>query len=170
MDDMNLVQLVQEFADEKKSRAYLEGLRWPEGVACPRCKSAKVYRVLDRDQFDCNSCRYQFSVTAGTIFHDSHLPLWKWFLAVYVMGESKKGVSANQLKRMLGTSYKTAWYLCHRVRAAMRDDMSELLSGIIEADETHHGGRYGGVFSRKPSLEGKATILGAVERGGRLRM
>ena len=76
-------------------------LRWPEGVRCPRCQSEKISRIVKRDQFDCDACRYQFSVTAGTIFHDSHLPLWKWFLAVYVMGESKKGITANQLKRML---------------------------------------------------------------------
>src|SRR5205823_27798 len=80
-------------------------------------------------------------------------------------------VSANQLKRMLGTSYKTAWYLCHRVRAAMRDDMSELLSGIIEADETHFGGRHSNSpFGRKPSPAGKATVLGAVDRNGRVRV
>ena len=86
-------------------------------------------------------CRYQFSVRVGTLFHDSKLPLWKWFLAVYMMGESKKGVSANQLKRMLGVSYKTAWYLCHRIRAAMHDECAPLLRGIVEADETYVGGK-----------------------------
>ena len=82
MDDMNmnLVELIQDFADEKKCRAYLEKLRWPDGVLCPRCESAKVYRIVKRDQFVCDSCEYQFSVTVGTIFHDTHLPLWKWFL------------------------------------------------------------------------------------------
>src|SRR2546426_7117660 len=135
--DVNLVQLIEDFGSEDKCRAYLEALRWPNGVHCTRCGSAKISRIKARDQFDCDSCRYQFSVRAGTIFHDSHLPLWKWFLAVYVMGESKKGVSANQLKRMLGVSYKTAWYLCHRIRATMTNE--GFLAGIIEADETYIG-------------------------------
>ena len=78
-----------------------------------------VSEIHDRDQWDCNSCRYQFSVTAGTIMHRSHLPLRKWFLAIYLMCESKKGVSANQLKRTLGVAYQTAWHLCHRIREAM---------------------------------------------------
>src|SRR2546429_5881939 len=116
MQDMNLPQLVADFQSEEKCRAYLEALRWRDGVSCPRCASRKISRVLKRGQFDCDSCRYQFSVTAGTIFHDSHLPLWKWLLATYMMVGAKKGVSANQLKRTLVVSYKTAWYLCHRVR------------------------------------------------------
>src|SRR5881628_3333613 len=139
MQDMNLPQLVADFQSEEKCRAYLEALRWRDGVSCPRCASRKISRIAKRGQFDCDSCRYQFSVTAGTIFHDSHLPLWKWFLAVYTIGESKKGISANQLKRMLGVSYKTAWYLCHRIRAAMVDLSPEPLSGIVEADETYTG-------------------------------
>jgi transposase-like protein len=169
--DMNLVELIEQYSSEAKCRGYLEALRWPEGVHCPRCQSAKISRITKRDQFDCDSCRYQFSVTVGTIFADSHLPLWKWFLAVYVMGESKKGVSANQLKRMLKVSYKTAWYLCHRIRAAMRDDVAELLTGIIEADEAYFGGRGSrNPFGRRASAAGKATVLGAVERGGRVRV
>ncbi len=116
MEDMNLSHLIDRFADEDKCRAYLEELRWPDGVRCPRCESHKVSRIRERNQFDCDSCRYQFSVTAGTLFHDSHLPLRKWFLAVYLLAESKKGMSARQLGRTLGTSYKTAWYLAHRIR------------------------------------------------------
>src|SRR6185369_4763056 len=139
--DMNLVELIDQFGSEDKCRAYLEALRWPSGVRCIRCQSTKISRLKKREQFDCDNCTYQFSVRAGTIFHDSHLPLWKWFLAVYVMGESKKGVSANQLKRMLGVSYKTAWYLCHRIRAAMHDENAPLLHGIVEADETYVGGK-----------------------------
>src|SRR5207244_942155 len=98
-------------------------------------------------------------------------PLWKWFLAVYVMGESKKGISANQLKRMLKVSYKTAWYMCHRIRSAMRDDMAEMLAGIVEADETHFGGRGSrSPFGRKASAAEKAIVMGAVERGGQVRV
>ena len=141
MADMNLVKLVEKFSDEKKCRAYLQSLRWPDGVACPRCQSKKVYRVLDRDQFDCDSCRYQFSVKAGTIFNDSHLPLWKWFIAVYLMMESKKGMSACQIQRSLGISYKTAWYLCHRIRAAMLETAPKKLGGTVEIDETYVAGK-----------------------------
>jgi transposase-like protein len=165
--DIDLPTLIAQYGSEDKCRAYLEGLRWPDGVICPKCQSRKISRIVKRAQFDCDACRHQFSVTAGTIFHDSHLPLWKWFLAVYVMGESKKGISANQLKRMLGVSYKTAWYLSHRVRAAMGGEGSELLSGIVEADETYTGGK--GLKGRILGPN-KTAILGAVERGGKVRV
>jgi len=170
---MNLVQLIEDFGSEDKCRAYLEALRWPNGVRCIRCQSPKISRIKARDQFDCDNCRYQFSVRAGTIFHDSHLPLWKWFLAVYVMGESKKGISANQLKRMLNVSYKTAWYLCHRIRAAMMETDPELLSGVIEADETYTGHgpeRFGREVPGRAVGGNKTAIIGAVERQGRVRL
>ena len=170
---MNLVELIDQFGSEDKCRVYLEALRWPDGVRCIRCGSKKISRIKTRDQFDCDGCNYQFSVRAGTIFHDSHLPLWKWFLAVYVMGESKKGISANQLKRMLGVSYKTAWYLCHRIRAAMTEMQPERLSGIVEADETYTGNapmRFGRHLPGRSTGGNKAAIIGAVERGGRVRL
>lgn len=141
MHEMNLPALIERFGSEDKCRAYLEELRWPDGVRCPRCDSAKVSRIKTRKQFDCEGCRYQFSVTAGTLFHDSHLPLWKWFLAIYLIVESKKGISAKQLQRMLKVSYKTAWYLSHRIRDAMGEAEQPGLLGIIEADETWHGGK-----------------------------
>src|SRR5688572_701999 len=134
--DINLVSLIDRFHSDDAAREFLEKLRWPDGIVCPRCGGKTISRIVKRDQFDCDSCRYQFSVTAGTIFHDSKLPLWKWFLAAYIMSESKKGVSANQMKRMIGVSYKTAWYLCHRIRAAMKDGNALPLTGIVEADET----------------------------------
>lgn len=172
--EMNLTKLIERFASEDKCHTYLEELRWPDGVECPRCQSKKISRIVKRRQFDCDACRYQFSVRVGTIFHDSKLPLWKWFLAVYMMGESKKGVSANQLKRMLDVSYKTAWYLCHRIRAAMKDDGAALLSGIVEADETYVGGKVKGFSSKqeaaKHRLDNKSIVIGAIERGGKLRM
>src|SRR5205823_7925101 len=130
---MNLVKLIEKYGDDAKCRAFLDKLRWPDGPRCPRCSSEKLSRVKARNQFDCDSCRYQFSVTSGTVFHDTHLPLWKWFLAVYLIGEAKKGVSANQLKRTLGVSYKTAWYLCHRIRSAMIEANPAPLTGIVEA-------------------------------------
>ena len=133
--EMDLISLFEKFGNDEKCRMYLEKLRWPEGVRCVRCGSDKISRIYKRNQFACDSCGYQFSVTAGTIFHDSHLPLRKWFIAIYLICESKKGVSALQLKRTLGVAYKTAWYLCHRIREAVKDADSSLLSGICEIDE-----------------------------------
>ena len=92
-NDMNLVKLVEQYADESKARKHLEEVRWPEGVCCPRCESKNVDRIKDRPQFVCYACQYQFSVTSGTIFNDTHLPLWKWFLAIYLITEAKKGVT-----------------------------------------------------------------------------
>jgi transposase-like protein len=173
------------FGTEDRCREALEGLRWPQGPECTRCQSHRLSRMYKRDQFDCDSCGYQFSVTAGTIFHDTHLPLRKWFLATYVMTESRKGVSANQLKRMLGVSYKTAWYLCHRIRAAMVEAQPKPLSGVVEADETFLGGkprRKAGVSQRgtgdpnarrdasREWRKHKTIVLGAVERGGDVRL
>jgi len=172
--EFDLVDLIERFGSEDRCHEYLEGLRWPDGVECPRCASKKISRIAKRRQFDCDSCRYQFSVRVGTLFHDSKLPLWKWFLAVYVMGESLKGVSANQLKRMLGVSYKTAWYLCHRIRAAMHEEGAELLTGIVEADETYVGGKAGGFRSKREAAQhrrdNKTVVMGAVQRGGKVRL
>lgn len=162
MVDMNLPQLVAEFGSEDKCRDYLVALRWPDGPRCPRCQSEKVSRIVARHQFDCDSCRYQFSVTAGTIFHDSHLPLWKWLLAVYMVAESKKGISANQVARTLKVSYKTAWYLCHRIRAAMKDANPRKLDGIVEVDETYVGGKRRGVGRGRKI--GKVVVIGAADR------
>ncbi len=168
--NMNLVKLIDEFGSEDKCREYLEHLRWPEGVRCPRCDSDKISRIVKRNQFDCDSCRYQFSVTAGTLFHDSHLPLWKWFLAIYMMVESKKGISANQLKRTLNVSYKTAWYLAHRIRDAMGDDDQPLLRGIIEVDETFVAGKREGVGRGRYRGPDNPPVVGAVQRDGDVRL
>jgi transposase-like protein len=169
----DLVELIDRFGSEDKCHDYLEGLRWPDGVRCPRCQSDKISRIAKRRQFDCDSCRYQFSVRVGTLFHDSKLPLWKWFLAVYMIGESKKGISANQLKRMLGVTYKTAWYLCHRIRAAMIETDPELLRGIVEVDETYVGGKKPARNRREAArtrMENKSIVMGAVARGGKVRV
>jgi len=167
-EHINLCTLIEQFGSENKCREYLEELRWPKGAVCPRCGCKSISKVEDRNQYDCNSCRYQFSVTAGTILHDSHLPLWKWFLTAYMMIEAKKGVSANQIKRTIGVSYKTAWYLCHRIRAAMAEALTGQLTGILEADETLVGGK------RKHVGHGykgnKTTVAGVVSRGGAARL
>jgi len=166
--EINLPKLVERFGSEDKCHAYLEELRWPDGVKCPRCSSTKISRIKARRQFDCDGCRYQFSVRVGTVLQDSKLPLWKWFLAVYMISESRKGISANQLHRMLGVSYKTAWFLCHRIRSAMHDESGELLSGIVEIDETYIGGKARG---KGQGYRGnKVMVMGAIERGGKLRV
>ncbi len=163
---MNLPKLIERFGSEDRCRAYLEVLRWPDGVRCPDCGSDSVSRIKTRNQFDCNRCRSRFSVKSGTVFHDSHLPLWKWFLATYLITESKKGMSANQLKRTLGVSYKTAWYLCHRIRWAMGDAESDTgkLTGTVEVDETYVGGKR----HWPRSMDNKTMVLGALERDGRV--
>jgi transposase-like protein len=167
--DVNLISLIDEFgADDEKCRKYLEHLRWPDGINCTRCKSAEVYRLEDREQFHCTACLYHFSVTAGSIFHDSHLPLWKWFVATYLIVESKKGMSANQLGRTIKVAYKTAWYLCHRIRKAMLETDLDLLSGTVECDETYIGGRRRHVGSGY--VDNKTMVLGALQRGGEIRL
>jgi transposase-like protein len=163
--ETNLINLIERYSNEDKCRKYLEGLRWHSGIKCPRCGSKKVSRITERNQYDCDKCRYQFSVTAGSIFHDSHLPLWKWFLAVYLMTESKKGISANQLKRSLAISYKTAWYLCHRVRKAMVEATNKpKLDGVVEVDETYVGGHYD--RRRKRNAWEKQAVIGLLQRDG----
>jgi transposase-like protein len=169
--EMNLVKLIEQFGSEDRCRERLAELRWPNGVRCPRCDTDKVTPYAKRDQYDCRECDYRFSVTSGTIFADSKLPLWKWFLATYLMCESRKGISANQLKRSLSVTYKTAWYLCHRIRAAMKDEGDELLSGIVEVDETFVGGKPRYHRHGQQGWRGNKTmVIGAIERGGKLRV
>lgn len=169
MINANLVKIIEEFGSDEKCRAELEKMRWPEGVICPRCKSTSISKVAKRSQYDCNVCRYQFSVTAGTIFNDSHLPLWKWFLATLLICEARKGMSANQIKRTVGVSYKTAWYLCHRIRAAMGEAERPMLDGIVEMDETYVGGRYRGRDAQRYHSKNKEIVIGIKQRGGDLR-
>jgi transposase-like protein len=166
--EMNLPKLVEQFGNDEKCRARLVELRWPKGVTCPRCQSQSISTIAERSQYDCNACRYQFSVTSGTIFHDTHLPLTKWFFAIYLMTESKKGMSALQIKRTLSISYETAWFLCHRIRAAMRDINAELLRGIVEVDETYVGGK---TRHMGHGYKGnKAIAIGAIQRAGKIRL
>jgi transposase-like protein len=165
---MNLVELIKDFTDESKCRTYLERLRWPKGIECLECGSRRVYRILKRNQFVCDACSHQFSVTAKTIFHDTHLPLWKWFLATYLLCESRKGMSANQMKRQLDVSYKTAWYLCHRIRHAMIETGKPRLDGVVEMDETYVGGYKRG--GRGPHASEKEIVIGIRKRNGDLRL
>lgn len=179
---MDLMKLIVKFDTDEKCRIALEKLRWPEGVRCIRCGSEKISRNYKRNQFECTPCGYHFSVTAGTIFHDSHLPLRKWFIATYLICESKKGVSALQLKRVLGVAYKTAWYLCHRIREAVKDADTTMLgldSGFVECDEAFIGGRVKWMHKKDrerlargghPGTRGKKVVFGAIERNGKLRL
>jgi transposase-like protein len=165
---MTLPELNRLFSTDEDCREILTRLRWPEGVECPRCRNTNVWWVGSRKQFTCSECDYQFSVTTGTIFNDSHLPLASWFMAVLLLVEARKGMSANQVKRTLGVSYKTAWYLCHRIRAAMGEAERNLLYGTVEMDETYVGGK-----QRNPG-RGKATtnkevVIGIRQRGGDVR-
>lgn len=167
---VDLLSLNTDFDTDAECRAYLEKLRWPNGVTCPRCQSDKISRIKARKVFDCDGCRYQFSVLAGTIFHDSHLPLPKWFLAIFLVTESKKGMSALQLKRLLKVSYKTAWYLCHRIREAMRTENAAPLTGTIECDETYIGGKPRYRVGMGNYRMSKQMVMAALQRGGDIRI
>jgi transposase-like protein len=166
--NINLTQLTEQFGTDEKCRKALEQLRWEDGAKCPRCDSAAT-PIANRFQYDCDSCHYQFSVTAGTIFHDSHLSLWKWFITTALLCEAKKGMSACQIQRTVGMSYKTAWYLCHRIRAAMVETDKPMLAGKVEMDETYIGGINRG-RGRNRRLENKEIVVGIRQRNGELRL
>jgi transposase-like protein len=166
---MTLVDIINLFDTDERCRELLVRLRWPNGVECPRCKMPSVELATAKQLFYCRECDYQFTVTANTIFNDSHLPLQKWFLATLLLCESRKGHSANQMKRELGVSYKTAWYLCHRIRAAMKETDRPMLDGTVEMDETYVGGRErkGRGWNRPDN--NKEIVIGIRQRGGDLR-
>jgi transposase-like protein len=168
---MTLPDVTELFSTDDKCRELLERLRWPEGPECPRCKSRDVVRLVTATKLlYCNDCEYQFTVTAGTIFHDSHLPLTKWFMVTLLLCEARKGISANQIKRTVGMSYKTAWYLCHRIRAAMKEAERPMLDGTVEMDETYIGGRQRcGTHGWNTADSNKEIVIGIRQRGGELR-
>jgi transposase-like protein len=167
---MTLPDVVEHFSTDDKCRELLERLRWPNGPECPRCKTQKVVRLTTNTKLLwCSDCEYQFSVTAGTIFNDSHLPLQKWFLVTLLLCEAKKGMSANQIKRTVGMSYKTAWYLCHRIRAAMKETERPMLDGTVEMDETYVGGRERKGKGWNRADNNKEIVIGLRQRGGELR-
>jgi transposase-like protein len=179
------------FTDEDAARAHLEAIRWPEGPTCPHCGNADsdtITRLQGKSHrkglYQCNACREHFTVTVGGVMEKSHIPLNKWVLAFHLMAASKKGISAHQLWRMLGFgSYRTAWFMAHRIREAMRDGDLSPLGGegkIVEADETYYGpnerakrrnamnkGKRGSRKLAGPA--GKRPIVALVERGGSVR-
>jgi transposase-like protein len=170
---MTLPEINKMYSTDDCCRELLERLRWPEGVECPRCKDRRVSRMKDYARFECVGCEYQFTVTSGTIFHDSHLALPLWFLAVLLICESKKGMSAMQLKRTLWGehkgSYKTAWYLCHRIRAAMATAEKTMLYGTVEMDETYIGGKQHTYHKAGFGDSNKQVVVGIRQRGGETR-
>jgi transposase-like protein len=176
---MKLIEVTKAFATEDQCLDYLEASRWPDGVRCTTCghksvskirrkvtaktdnKRARLYQCLEP------SCKAQFSATTGTIFNGSHLPLEKWYMAIALMVDAKKGMSALQLQRHLNVNYRTAWYLAHRIREAMFESTPPKLTGVVEVDETYIGGKQKG---RTRKNMNKEVVMGIRERGGDLRL
>ena len=172
------------FQDETKAREWLEGHLWPNGPVCPHCGVVNEATEIGGEKhthraglYMCNACRKQFTVTVGTVFERSHVPLNKWLMATFLMCASKKGMSAHQLHRMLGVTYKTAWFMCHRIREAMREGKFGPIGGegkTVEADETYVGGREKNKHGWKRKADniggvGKEAVFALVERGGKVR-
>ena len=161
------------FHDEDAARAHIEASRWGGEPTCPHCGSVNVRRMGGKTQagmFLCNDCRDKFTVRTGSVMERSHVPLHKWLLAFHLMAASKKGVSAKQMERMLGVTYKTAWFLCHRVREAMTPTNPAPLGGpdkVVEADETYVGGKAKNRAFRAPRA--KQAVVALVERDGHVR-
>lgn len=177
--DLTLIQIMERFGTDEKARAFLESVRWPNGPVCPHCgnsESKTIYPIQSnrakkvRDGlYECGACKEQFTVTVGTIFHKSKIPLRKWLLAWFLLCSSKKGISAHQIWRVLELgSYRTAWFMMHRIRFALRDPIfSDKLVGTVEADETWVGGK---VHGKGRAYKGnKVPVVSVVERNGRVR-
>lgn len=174
MEDGELQLLDPRFTDPLAAAEYLESIRWPNGPVCPHCGDTERSKRINvkgskRRLWKCYACRKQFTVMVGTIFESSHVPLNKWLAAFYLLCASKKGMSAHQLHRMLGVTYKTAWFIFHRVREAMKDPaFTSRLSGTVEADETYIGGKKSGRGTGR-GTKGKTPVMTLVERDGRAR-
>jgi transposase-like protein len=187
---MNLFDVAKRVASEDEAREVFEKVRWLDGVICPKCGVAgKSYRLHGKPcskhpvragMWKCGACRKPFTVTVGTVFEDSHIKLDKWLMAIHLIASSKKGMSAHQLHRMLGVTYKTAWFMAHRIRYAMEQgSFLKPLEGTVEVDETFIGGKFRtGSQAVKPGerpkdhLAGtanKAPVVSLVERGGNVR-
>lgn len=187
---MEAALLAPHFVDADKARQVLESERWPEGPVCPHCGVIEnIYKLEPKEGaktharkgvYKCGGCRKQFTVTVGTIFEDSHIPLNKWLAAIHLLCASKKGMSAHQLHRMLGIGYRAAWFMAHRIRYGMKQEpLSSKLTGIIEIDETYVGGkmRTGPVATvpgqrpkdRPSPTSNKAPVVSVLQRGGRVQ-
>lgn len=166
---MDITEIYQRFPTQQDCLKHLEKARWNGKPVCVYCKSDKVTAVPKEERFHCNNCNTSFSVTVGTIFHKTHLDLQKWFLAVCLMLNAKKGISSRQLSRDLHVNKNTAWFLGMRIRRAMLEQR-ELLQGIVEMDETYIGGkpRKGGPPRKRGRGTSKIPVVGMVERGGKI--
>src|SRR6201987_3232501 len=175
---MKLIDVTRQFQTDDDCLDYIEKMRWPDGqIGCVHCGEVGRISKITRESkgknqrtrlFQCLACGKQFSATSATIFNDTHLPLVKWFMAIAMVCEAKKGMSALQLKRHLGVNYRTAWHLCHRIREAMQE--GGMLGGIVEVDETYltpKKPRKGRPYVKKDKED---VVLGIRERGGRLRL
>ena len=163
------------FHDEDAAREHIEASRWPNGVYCPHCGSLNVMRMAGKTQagmFLCRDCADKFTCRTGTVMERSHIPLHKWLMAMMLLSSSKKGMSAHQMHRMMGITYKSAWFLCHRIREAMGDDSHKADGGlggankVVEADETYVGGKAKNRAFKEPAP--KKAVVSLVERGGRV--
>ena len=160
-----LLELERRFSCEGACAEYLAALRWPGGWVCPRCAGTDAWSVR-RNRWLCGYCRYEMSVTAGTVFQDSHLPLTIWFRAMWQITSQKNGISALGLQRVLGLgSYKTAWAMLHKLRRAMVRPGRERLDGVVEVDETYWGGEETGAIGRRTEI--KAMIIVAAQEDGK---
>ncbi len=156
--------------NEEEARAYLEHLRWPDGACCPFCKVYRVTRLKGSHQgfFECRHCLKQFTVRTGTIFERSHVPLATWLIVYHLLCASKKGISALQVSRMVGVTYKTAWFMCHRIRYGVKQDDLPRMTGTIEVDETYVGGIARNA-KRGRGAPKKTPVVALVQRNGRAR-
>lgn len=164
----NVLDFERFFPNEQACRDHFEKIRWSGNIVCPHCKSDKCSKFKSGKLYWCKGCKKQFTVRVGTIFEDSALPLIKWFMAIYLLTSRKKGISSVQLGKDIGVTQKTAWFMLHRIRHAVRtESLEKPLSGIIEADETFIGGKMkGGTVGR--GSENKTMVFGMLERGGRV--
>src|SRR5690349_8458919 len=165
-----LLEAVQYFSDLDVANEYVASLRWPEGPVCPRCGEREHSFISTRRLWKCKACKRQFSVKVGTIFEDSPLGLDKWLPAVWLIANSKNGISSHELARALGITQKSAWFMLHRIRLAMRDGSFSLLSGTVEVDETYIGGKARNMHSidrarvrKGRSVENKTPVVGMIE-------